>query len=47
MKEFLEIMEKDFLKEGFTKREWMIYGVILPVAFVAGCVIAEWISSWI
>ena len=34
------------MSEGFSKREWVIYGIIAPVVLVIGCVIAEWISSW-
>ena len=45
MKEFLEMMEKDYMSEGFSKREWMIYGIIAPMVFVVGCVIAEAIAS--
>ena len=46
MKEFFEMMEKDYMREGFTKREGVIYGIIAPVVLVIGCVIAEGISSW-
>ena len=45
MKEFFEMMEKDYMSEGFSKREWMIYGIIAPMVFVVGCVIAEAIAS--
>lgn len=45
MKEFLKMMEKDYMSEGFSKREWMIYGIIAPMVFVIGCVIAEAIAS--
>ena len=41
MSEFWKIMEKDYMSEGFTKREWMIYGIIAPVVLVIGCVIGE------
>ena len=34
MKEFLETMEKDIQKEHFTKSEWLVYGVIAPMALV-------------
>ena len=46
MKEFLKMMEKDYMSEGFSRKEWVIYGIIAPVVLVIGCVIAEWISSW-
>ena len=39
------MMEKDYMSEGFTKREWMIYGIITPVVLVIGCVIADWIAK--
>ena len=45
MSEFWKIMEKDFQDEGFTKREWVIYGIIAPVVLVIGCVIADWIAK--
>ena len=38
------MMEKDYLTEGFSKREWVIYGIIAPVVLVIGCVIAEGIA---
>ena len=34
MKEFLNFMEKDYQKENFTKREWIVYGIVLPMAIV-------------
>lgn len=44
MKEFFEMMEKDYMSEGFSKREWVIYGIIAPVVLVIGCVIADGIA---
>ena len=44
MKEFFELMEKDYLTEGFSRKEWVIYGIIAPVVLVIGCVIAEGIA---
>ena len=41
MSEFWKIMEKDYMSEGFTAREWVIYGIIAPVVLVIGCVIGE------
>lgn len=34
------------MTEGFSRKEWVIYGIIAPVVLVIGCVIAEGISSW-
>ena len=45
MSEFWKIMEKDFQTEGFTRREWVIYGIIAPVVLVIGCVIADLIAK--
>lgn len=33
MKEFFDVMEKDYLKENFTKEEAIIYGVCVPLIF--------------
>lgn len=46
MKDFWRIMEKDIMSENFSLREWIVYGVVAPMVLIAGCVIAEWISSW-
>ena len=45
MKEFFEMMEKDYMSEGFSRKEWVIYGIIAPVVLVIGCVIAEFITK--
>jgi len=34
MKEFLEIMGKDILSENFTRREYVMYGIVAPVVLV-------------
>ena len=31
MEEFLDVMEKDYLKENFTREEAIIYGVCAPL----------------
>ena len=38
-------MMKDIQKENFTKREYVVYGVIAPLALVAIMLFAEWIES--
>lgn len=45
MKEFFRIMAKDFLKEDFSKREWLVYGVVVPCAMIAWCLIASYIDT--
>ena len=37
MKEFLEIMGKDILSENFTKKEYVVYGIVAPLALVLVC----------
>lgn len=34
MKEFLEIMGKDILSENFTRREYVVYGIVAPMVLV-------------
>jgi hypothetical protein len=40
MKEFLKIMEKDIMSENFTKKEYVVYGVIAPLVLVLLCGLA-------
>ena len=37
MKEFLEIMGKDILSENFTKKEYVVYGIVAPLVLVLVC----------
>ena len=41
MKEFLEIMEKDILKENFTKHEMFVMGIVAPAIFIAVCILVN------
>ena len=41
MKEFLEIMGKDIMSENFTRREYVIYGIVAPLVLVLLCGLAE------
>lgn len=40
MKDFIKIMMKDILSENFTRREYVIYGVIAPMVLIAVCMLA-------
>lgn len=40
MKEFLEIMGKDILSENFTRREYVMYGIVAPLVLVIVLVMA-------
>ena len=37
MKEFIEIMRRDYEAEGFSRNEWIIYGIIAPLVMVIIC----------
>jgi len=39
MKEFLDIMGKDILSENFTRREYVVYGIVAPLALVLVCLL--------
>ena len=45
MKEFFNIMFEDMKQQGFTKKEVVIYGVVVPLAFIATLGIAGWIEQ--
>jgi len=40
MKEFFEIMEKDIMSENFTKKEYVVYGIVAPLVLVLLCGLA-------
>jgi hypothetical protein len=40
MKKFFEIMGKDILSENFTRREYVVYGIVAPLVLVLVCVLA-------
>jgi hypothetical protein len=45
MKEFLKIMMKDILSENFTQREYVVYGIIAPIALFALIYTAGFLDS--
>ena len=45
MKEFFEIMGKDIMNEHFTKREYVIYGILVPVVLVGIMALAGWLET--
>jgi hypothetical protein len=47
MKEFLQTMGMDILSENFTRKQMVVYGVIVPVVFIALMAIAGWMDSLI
>ena len=40
MKKFLEIMGKDILSENFTKKEYVMYGIVAPLVLALVCGLA-------
>lgn len=44
MKGFFETMMKDIYAEHFSRKEYVIYGVVVPLAFVAVAVLAGMIE---
>lgn len=45
MKEFFEIMGKDIMKEDFSCKEYVVYGVIAPLVLFAIMALAGWIEA--
>jgi hypothetical protein len=45
MKEFFEIMGKDIMKENFSNKEYVVYGVIAPLVLFAFMAIAGWLET--
>lgn len=44
MKEFLEIIGKDIMSENFTRREYVMYGIVAPLVLVLVCGLAGSLS---
>lgn len=40
MKELIRLFEKDIMSEHFTRREYVIYGVVYPLALIAVAIVA-------
>lgn len=45
MKEFIEIMAKDIMSENFTKREYIVYGILAPLGMIAIIGLVGWIDA--
>lgn len=45
MKEFLNMMEKDYKSEDFTKKEIVVFGVIAPIVLLAVLAIIGWLDT--
>lgn len=47
MEKFIHTMEKDVRKDYFTKKEMVVYGIIVPLALVIIMGLAGWLESFI
>lgn len=45
MKELIEILLKDIKDENFSKREYIVYGLLTPIVLVALMAIAGWLET--
>lgn len=45
MEKLFRIMEKDFRKEDFTKKEMVVYGIVVPLTLVVIMALAGWLES--
>ena len=45
MRKFFEIMEKDIHKDNFTRKEWLVYGILVPVIMMVLMGIAGWLET--
>ena len=45
MKAFFEIMMADYRSEGFSRAEWVKFGIIAPIVLVLLCGLASWIEK--
>lgn len=45
MKEFLRIMGKDIMDENFTRKEYVIYGILTPIVLVGIMALAGWLET--
>lgn len=45
MKHLINIIREDFRREGITKRDMVVYGIIMPAALFVCCLIADFINA--
>ena len=45
MENLIKELKKDYESENFTKREWIVYGILAPLGLIAVCLIAELINA--
>ena len=45
MKDLFKIMAKDIMDDHFTRKEYIVYGILAPIALVAVMALAGWLES--
>ena len=45
MKEMIEILLKDIKDENFSKREYIVYGILTPIVLVGIMALAGWLET--
>ena len=45
MKELIEILMKDIMDEHFSKREYIVYGILTPLVLVGIMALAGWLET--
>ena len=45
MKELIEILLKDIKDDNFSKREYIIYGIVTPLVLVGIMALAGWMET--
>lgn len=45
MKEFLNIMGKNIMEENFTRKEYVVYGIVVPAVLVLLMGVAGWLDT--
>lgn len=45
MKNFFEMMEQDLMKDGFTVKDAVVYGVVAPLGLIVAIGFAGWMES--
>lgn len=46
MRELIGVFRKDIMREKFTSREIVVYGVEAPLVLIVFCMIADYISNY-
>ena len=45
MRDFIEIMLKDIKNDHFTRKEYIIYGILTPIVLIGIMALAGWLEN--